>query len=183
MGYEDDDYDDDYQDDESYVEKDSGSSVLPLVVTLGVVFLVLAGGGMVFFRFAGATGHRKAGNEAAAIGSLKAISMAQTLHREGDKDGDGTLDYAASLQELGQGQLIDSVLASGGKHGYVFETYNGPQTEFEWFATADPEEPGVTGMRFFYVDQSGVVFYSTRGPIQGPITFNKLPPGVLPVGQ
>jgi DUF2950 family protein len=43
---------------------------------------------------------RSGGNEAAAIGALKAISHAQLLYREQDKDGDGTLNYAASLEEL-----------------------------------------------------------------------------------
>jgi len=182
MGY-DDDYEDDFSPEDAYLERDEGSGVLPLVIGLGVTFLVLAGAGLVFYRFAGATGHRKTGNESAAIGALKAIAAAQSLHREGDKDNDGTLDYAADLSELGRGRLIDPVLASGAKQGYVFETHNGPHTEFQWFATADPTEPGETGMRFFYVDQSGVIYYSTRGPIQGPLDINKLPAGVLPLGR
>lgn len=182
MGYDDYVGDDDYEDYYKDLPQEDSSS-LPIFVILGVVFLVLVGGGMVFFRFAGAMGHRRIGNESAAIGALKAISSAQSLHREGDKDNDGTLDYASSLQELGRGMLIDSVLASGQKQGYVFETHAGPEPQFMWFATADPEVPGETGMRFFYVDQSGVIYYSLDGPIQGPLDFNRLPRGVKLLGQ
>lgn len=186
MGYDDDDYDDGYDDDhyDSPNQSSGGVGCLVMAVIVGVLFLVLAGAGLVFFRFLGAAGSaRSYGNEAAAIGALKTIGAAQSLHREGDKDNDGVLDYAASLSELGQGRLIDQILASGAKQGYVFECHNGPDVQFEWFATADPAQPGRTGSRFFYVDHAGVIFYSTTGPIQGPVDASKLPPGVLPVGR
>lgn len=178
MGYDDYDYDDD-----SPKESSGDSNAVPLLVILAVVALVLAGAGLVFFRFAGATGLQASHNETSAIGALKTISTAQTLHREGDKDGDGVFDYAASLQELGQSNLIDAALASGTKRGFVFETHNGPQVEFEWFATADPIEPGVTGQRFYYVDHTGVLYYSLEGPIQGPLDFTRLPAGVKVLGR
>lgn len=173
---------DDYGEEEPYLERGTDFSLMPLFLLLGVALLVAAGIGAVFFRFQSA-GNPRLGNEVAAIGALKTISVAQSLHREGDKDRDGTLDYAANLQELGQSALIDSILASGTKQGYAFELYNGPQSEFEWFAIADPLVPGETGLRFFYVDQSGVIYYSTKGPIQGPLDPNALPLGVLPLGR
>jgi Ca-activated chloride channel family protein len=39
---------------------------------------------------------RKHGNEAAAIGALKTLNTSQTLFREGDKEGDGTLDHTTT---------------------------------------------------------------------------------------
>ena len=33
-------------------------------------------------------------------------------------------------------------------------------------ATASPAVPGTTGERYFGVSQSGVIFYSTSGPVQ-----------------
>ena len=38
---------------------------------------------------------------------------------EGDKENDGNLDYG-TLRELGEAGLIDAVLASGTKEGYLF---------------------------------------------------------------
>lgn len=110
---------------------------------------------------------RRAGNEAAAIGALKTISTAQALFREGDKDGNGELDYAGDLQALGDTQLIDSVLAGGSKQGYRFELCRGAAAkEFLWMAVASPIEPGETGARHFAVNHEGVVYYRTDGPFQ-----------------
>jgi hypothetical protein len=180
MGY--DDYVGDSGAGDPYAEKDRPSG-LPIFVLLGVVGLIVVGAGLVLVRFANADPIVNSMNETRAIGALKTISMAQTLYREGDKDRDGTLDYAPDLQILGRTQLIDPLLGSGTKDGYVFETHNGPAVEFQWFATADPLEPGRSGLRFFYIDQSGVIYYSLDGPIQGPVDFNKMPPGVKVLGQ
>ena len=105
------------------------------------------------------------GNEAAAIGALKTITTAQSLFREGDKESDTNYDYG-SLQELSDAALIDSVLGSGEKQGYVFTAQANPVTsEFLWTATANPSDPGSTGKRYFAVDQSGVIYCSDTHPI------------------
>lgn len=105
---------------------------------------------------------RKHGNEAAAIGGLKTIATAQSLFREGDKDGNNVTDYG-SLTALGQASLIDRVLASGSKQGYQFtcSPVKGKE-QYLWWATASPAEPGKTGDRYFFTDQSGVVRYSLQ---------------------
>ena len=108
---------------------------------------------------------RKQGNEAAAIGALKTISTSQMLYREGDKDADGELDYG-TLTELGQHDLIDSVLASGTKQGYFFEVRVSPDNpEFEWAAIANPAVPGTTGDRAFFISHMGVVYFSPKAPV------------------
>jgi hypothetical protein len=125
---------------------------------------------------------RKHGNESAAIGALKTISVAQSLFREADKEGDGELDYG-SLQELGDTMLIDFVLASGTKQGYIFEASASQSTpEFLHMATARPALPGTTGDRYFAINHEGVIFYSATTPF----TLNdacEIPPGVNPVGR
>lgn len=111
---------------------------------------------------------RKHGNEAAAIGALKTLNTAQTLFREGDKDGDQTLDYG-SLGELMDTKMIDDVLGSGTKQGYHFaaaagdEDAGGSDTEgeFTWYGFADPASLGTTGDRYFGTNQSGVIYYTT----------------------
>ncbi len=126
---------------------------------------------------------RKHGNEAAAIGALKTISTSQTLFREGDKDGDEFLDYASNLQELSDAYLIDMVLGSGVKQGYVFQVASAPDTpEFLWMATASPAAPGTTGDRYFVINHAGVIYYSNTAPFA--ITPDcEIPPTATPVGR
>lgn len=128
---------------------------------------------------------RRAGrnhNEAAAIGALKTINVAQSLFREGDKERDQNFDYG-TLAELSEAELVDSVLGSGRKNGYLFEVRYSPQTsEFLWMATANPEEPGVTGRRYFVTNQAGVIFYSLDAPFE--ITDDcQVPERARPVGR
>ena len=110
------------------------------------------------------------GNEAAAIGGLKAITMAQTLFREGDKDMDGTLSYSPTLVQLTntgsskQEDLIDEVLAGGTKQGYVFAITS--SSEFGWTANANPAIPGTTGDRYFGANMSGLIFFNSERPVQ-----------------
>jgi hypothetical protein len=108
---------------------------------------------------------RKYGNESSAIHSLRTIATAESLFREGDKDGNGALDYG-TLAQLGEARLIDGELASGTKDGYLFAA--GPSTstsEFLWFAVANPEVPDLTGDRYFVTNHAAVIFYTTSGSL------------------
>tara|TARA_R110002072_G_scaffold43974_3_gene123317 strand:+ start:207 stop:710 length:504 start_codon:yes stop_codon:yes gene_type:complete len=117
---------------------------------------------------------RKNGNEAAAIGGLKAIANAQTLFREGDKDTDNTLQYAANLTNLtdlgatNAEDLIDEVLANGTKQGYNFVATVGspvPQDQFVWYCTAIPTVPGTTGDRNFGGNMAGLIFFNAAAAV------------------
>ena len=102
---------------------------------------------------------RKGSNEAGAIGALRTLTTAQALFREGDKDGNGKLDYATSLQALAAAGLIDTALGSGTKQGYQFEINipAGTSSETFWGGAATPRSPGKSGDRFFFVDETGVI--------------------------
>jgi type IV pilus assembly protein PilA len=107
---------------------------------------------------------RKPGNEAAAIGALKTLATAQARFREGDLDADGTLDYA-TLAELSDATLIDAVLASGAKQGYLFQVQPSPRTPgLLWMAVASPATPGASGDRYFFTNQTGIIYYSVTAP-------------------
>lgn len=108
---------------------------------------------------------RKNGNEAAAIGSLKAISTAQRLFREADKEGDGTFDYG-DLTELGDAGLVDPYLGAGLKQGYVFATQAGTTARtFVFWATGDPATAGGSGDKNFATNHAGVIYYTIGTPI------------------
>lgn len=138
-------------------------SWLGFCALLGTLFCVLSPALM------GTSLHERA-NEAAAIGALKAIGNAQTLYREGDKNGNSTLDYAPNLERLTntgftrQEDLIDEVLASGTKQGYVFAITS--SSEFGWTATANPRVPGTTGDRYFGTNMEGEIFYNDERPVR-----------------
>jgi hypothetical protein len=140
------------------VDRNELALVIGLVAMIPLLLVPLALGHL--------TEHRKNRNETQAIGALKAIGSAQALFREADKDGDGSLDYGtlAELGSSGTTGLIDAVLASGTKDGYLFEaTYGATTSEFIWYATARPVLPGVSGDRYFATNHEGVTFATTEG--------------------
>ena len=113
---------------------------------------------------------RKAGNEAAAIGTCRTVASAQALFREGDREQDGSIDYATTLGELGTASLIDSDLADGTKSGYVFVAAG---TQFAWSMTADAQTS--QGGRDFFTDESGVIRFT--GEAAGPADAGDTPIG------
>ena len=100
---------------------------------------------------------RRTGNETAAIGALRTIGSVQAQFREGDRENDSMLDYATSLGELSQVGLIDNVLGSGKKSGYIFSLSG---STYEWLCKATPIDEA-TGDRNFIVCTDGVVRFST----------------------
>lgn len=158
---------------------------LSLVVILVICAAFLCVGVLVLVAIAipSTGGARVSGNEARAIGNLRTICTAQVLFREGDKDEDGSLDYAGSLVELSAPGLVDSVLGSGVQQGYTFQVVVAPATpELLWMAVASPVSPGVTGHRYFATNQAGIVYYSKTTPFS--ITADcSIPQDALPVGR
>lgn len=120
----------------------------------------------------------------AAIGALKTIGTSQSLFREQDKDGDDTLDYG-TLAELSSASLVDAVLGSGTKQGYLFAS--GPGTaepEFLWWATATPTaETRSADPRTFFANHEGLIWYTTTGQA-APITSGaRAPAGWKRIGE
>ena len=102
---------------------------------------------------------RKTANESSAIGALRTIATTQAQFQSSDKEGDGFLDYAASLTELSNAGLIDNQLGSGTKSGYAF-SLSGATFDFECSATPVTSN---TGTRNFIVCTDGVVRFSQGG--------------------
>lgn len=104
-------------------------------------------------------------NEGRAVASLRTIALTQELFRTQDREGDTVLDYG-TLSELSDQSLIDAGIGAGTMQGYVFQiVVSSSVPEALWSATANPAVPGVTGDRCFAINQTGVVFYTTTGPI------------------
>lgn len=133
---------------------------------LGVVPFVGIASYVAYANFSSAA---RNGNEAAAVGSLRAITKAQEEFREEDRDGNGTLEYSASLAELATLGLIPSELGDGEDQGYRFDLRvpSKPDDQFVWTATADPLPGG--GDRHFGTNMAGIMFFNaTESVVFGP---------------
>ena len=108
-------------------------------------------------------------NESSALGSLRTLNSACASY--------AMLygGYPRDLANLGPGNpthsgaadLIDPVLASGTKNGYVFRYAAGATgvsgNVLSYSITANPVTPGTTGRRSFFTDQSGVIRANKNG--------------------
>ncbi len=98
---------------------------------------------------------RISGNETTAISALRLICSAQAIHR---------VRYGsyATIDELRQMNLIDSTFADASERaGYVFNNLTTNQDT--WAIAADPDMPGQSGDRYFFINESGVIRYSSSG--------------------
>lgn len=124
-------------------------------------------------------------NESSAIGALRTVASAQSSFQEDvevDVDGDGTGEFG-SLAALANTDppFIDEMLGSGQKSGYYFKVIvsnRADEAEVQWWATACPVEYEKTGVRTFYVDESGAIVGSDIGgrPVESREEGQALPP-------
>ena len=111
-------------------------------------------------------------NEAAAVSALRTIASMNVIYSSTYQNG-----FAPSLAALGPGggshtsaaaDLVDDLLAGGVRNGYTF-TYapskpGGTSTYEAFTVNADPISPSVTGIRYFFVDQTNVLRFNLGGP-------------------
>ena len=91
-------------------------------------------------------------NEASAVASLKTLTSAAEAFRMAQIPA----RFPGNLSEMSgtEPPFIDVVLASGNKSGYSFAWTGGTNT---YSVVAAPQTPNVTGVREFFLDQSGVI--------------------------
>jgi type IV pilus assembly protein PilA len=140
-----------------------------LVIGLGILFLlVLLWEGSHIDRFGFPA------NESAAVGSLRTLYSANASYAKSQPQ----RGYPRKLSDLsmpsgseGGEEItcgIDAALASGVRAGYRF-TYtpsssSGDEKMDTYEVSADPLEPGKSGKRHFFLNESGVIRMSKTGP-------------------
>ena len=99
---------------------------------------------------------KAAANEAVAISYMRSWSAAQELYHTNHSC------YADADNQLFDEGLIDGHNPAN-SHGYSFSLDNPPGSQFTWWGRASPDIPGETGNTWFYIDQTGVMRWSTSG--------------------
>ena len=127
-----------------------GFTLIELMIVIAIIAIIAA------IAIPNLLRARASANEGSAISSLRTLVTSQTLYREDNNV------YAGDLATLSGADLIDRVLGSGQKSGYLFFLSSSDPSSI-WEANADPAAPGSSGNRYFFVDQTGVIRESSSG--------------------
>ena len=152
----------------------AGFSLIELLVVVAVILIIAA------IAIPNYMKSKMRANEASAVQNLRNVATAELVYST-----TYGVDFSSTLLQLsGDGinpsqnnaGLIDEILASGIKSGYVvtytpvtFDPKGNPST---YSVTADPQVPGTTGSRHYYTDQSCVIRWNDNvqaGPTDPPI--------------
>lgn len=107
---------------------------------------------------------KTAADESSAVGSLRTLATAQKNFSEQHPE----KGFAGSLTELGPSGAneVDAALASGIRSGYIFTLIPGARDSeghiTKYAVTAVPQTFDKTGVRSFFVDESGVIRYTAQ---------------------
>src|ERR1700719_512397 len=132
--------------------KQKGFSLVELLIVVAIILIIAA------IAIPNLLRSKMAANEASAVGSLRTINTSAVAFSTTYGN------YPTVLKDMGPStaptstaaDLIDSVLANSSKSGYTF-SYASTTPYLSYTLNGGPTNPGVTGQRYFYTDQTGVI--------------------------
>jgi prepilin-type N-terminal cleavage/methylation domain-containing protein len=145
--------------------KQAGFSLIELLIVIAIILVIAA------IAIPNLMASRMAANESSAVQETRAITTAEVVYTT-----QYNIGYSAQLTNLGEGAvinsttagLIDSVLAAGVKTGYsfVYAPLNQDTAgHYQGFTlNANPLQPGGSGRKYFFTDQTGVIRFSLTAP-------------------
>ncbi len=127
-----------------------GFTLIELLIVVAVIGVIAA------LSIPNLVQSKSAANEKVAITYMRSWTAAQELYhtRFGV--------YADADNQLYNEGLINFRGSADG-FGYNFSIDNGSNSRYTCWGTARPDVPGETGTRWFYIDHTGVIRWSTTG--------------------
>jgi prepilin-type N-terminal cleavage/methylation domain-containing protein len=149
------------------MKKTTGFTLIELMIVVAIIAIIAA------IAIPNLLRSRMSANEASAAGGMRTISTSEVGYQAAaftDADGDGQGDFG-TLAQLGapaaaSAPFIDAVLAAGVKQGYTYTlatVAGGAAVPPSYTCTADPQTIGRTGVRRYFVDESGVIRFTADG--------------------
>jgi prepilin-type N-terminal cleavage/methylation domain-containing protein len=143
--------------------RQKGFSLIELLIVVAIILIIAA------IAIPNLIAARMSANEASAVQSLRTIQSAETAYATTFP----TIGYSAALNNLSDGGtnpctatttqacLIDGVLASGTKSGYLIGyAGDGNTPSIGYTINADPIIRNSTGRRSFFTNYPGVIRYN-----------------------
>jgi type IV pilus assembly protein PilA len=131
-----------------------GFSLIELLIVVAIILIIAA------IAIPNLLRARRSANEGSATASMRTIGSGELLYNS-------TNGAFGTLAQLSADSIIDNVLGSGTKSGYVFSaTPDATSPALQFTATGTPQvSTGATqtGARFYFIDESQVVRFNLGG--------------------
>jgi type IV pilus assembly protein PilA len=146
------------------LKKQEGFSLIELLIVVAIILIIAA------IAIPNLMRSKIAANEASAVASERTLNTSSATYASTYGIG-----FPAALTKLGPAaaassaaaDLIDNVLATGGKSGYTFTLTGGAADANgvvqSYTTTAQPATANVSGVRYFFSDQSAVIRQNVGG--------------------